>query len=165
MNGLEFRETQRFRQWWMWVAYALLSGLLLLFMYGAIQKIFLGRRFGDKPVPDIVLLLIILVVFATLLVLYAASLTTIINEKGIFYRWTPFSKSYTHISWNNVIDTEIANYSFVGYGWRLTSYGTVHNVAGNIGFKLTLKSGKKLIVGTQKPDELSLYLKKIGKKT
>lgn len=60
------------------------------------------------------------------------------------------------IEWSNIEHAEMLDYGFVGgYGVRIgTKYGTVYNVKGRMGLALVLKSGKKLLIGTQRPDEM-----------
>ena len=52
------------------------------------------------------------------------------------------------------------DYGFIGgYGIRLwTKYGTVYNTSGKIGLAITLNNGDKFLIGTQKSDELKLFL-------
>ena len=51
-----------------------------------------------------------------------------------------------------------------GWGLRLGLFGkgTAYNVSGNKGLQLEFTDKKKLLIGTNKPDELSETLNKIG---
>ena len=141
--------------------YVLLLGSFALVVYGDIRQIFLEKPFGNKPAPDIVLIIMTLAIVLVFILLYRAELETIITKDGVSYRWNPFRKKFTLISWSSVDQVEIINYGFIGYGWRLTSFGVVYNVAGKEGLHLILKSGRKITLGTQKPRELANFLKSI----
>ena len=55
------------------------------------------------------------------------------------------------------------NYGFVG-GWGIrlfTDYGTVYNTRGNKGLALKLQNGKRLVIGTQREDELKSVIQKL----
>lgn len=141
--------------------YLFLLGSIVLLIYGVMRQMIWGKPFGDKPAPDFVLIIVTSIMVLVIILLYRAELDSIITKEGIFYRWKPFRKKFTQISWGNVERREIINYGFIGYGWRLTSFGVVYNVAGKEGLHLILKSGEKITLGTQKPQELSDFLKKI----
>jgi hypothetical protein len=128
MTTINFYEQQQFRQKWTYLIYVLLIALLGLFVYADMEQIILGKSFGDKPASNFVLILLPLLMLVTLLLFYLTKLETRVDEEGIFYKWTPFNKKYKKISWSDINKIEIIKYSFVGYGWRLTQYGTVFNV-------------------------------------
>ena len=55
------------------------------------------------------------------------------------------------------------NYGFVG-GWGIrlfTKYGTIYNTSGNKGLALELHDGKKLVIGTDKEEELKNFIEKL----
>lgn len=77
----------------------------------------------------------------------------------------PFIKKQVH--WDQIKTIEVVNYGFVG-GWGIrlfTSYGTVYNIQGNMGLAIELTSGKKFLIGTQKPKELTLFIEKLNTQT
>lgn len=52
-----------------------------------------------------------------------------------------------------------------GWGYRITlKNGKAFNVTGNKGIQLVLKSGKKLLIGTQQESEASLVINRYLKK-
>ena len=83
------------------------------------------------------------------------SLHTKIDENQIHFKMFPFVNKT--ISWNSIESAEVIQYGYVGgYGIKMfTKYGTVYNVAGHSGLALKLKNGKKLMIGTQKAEELT----------
>lgn len=162
-TDIKFEENQSFRGKGAYVVYFILLALLALFIYADIQQIILQKPFGSQPAPNLVLVFITFFILALLVLFYVARLHTIITEEGVQFRWVPFQRASSHYKWENIIKVEMIKYGFVGYGLRLTSFGTVHNIAGNKGLQLTLKSGGRIVLGTQKPEELEAFLHQTDK--
>ena len=57
---IEFKEQQKFTQWWSWL---LLIGLGDIAVYCIIQQFLFGIDFGDKPMSNIGLIIFTLFVF------------------------------------------------------------------------------------------------------
>lgn len=155
-----FTEVQRFRQWW------ILAPLLFFTAwigYGLFGQLSGGEPFGNKPLSDqgAVILLAGWLIFLYFFLMYL-ELRTEIGEKGISVRFRGLSSK--RFAWEDIQQTEMVTYRFVGYGLRLlTPYGTVYNVGGNQGLVIRLKSGKRYLIGTQKPDALKASLAALGK--
>jgi len=157
---VEFKEKQKFTQWWLWL---ILIGIALFQVYGLYQQLIKGEDFGDKPMSDFGLIGFTIISFAILFLFWYMTLETEIDQKEIRIKFIPLTKkSY---KWEDVKSATILEYKFVGYGIRLfTLYGTVYNTKGNKGLAIELKNGNKLLVGTQKSDELSHIIEKISQK-
>ena len=156
---IEFFEEQRFTQWWLWI---ILSAITMIPVYGIIKQIILEEPFGSKPMSNNGLVIFAILMFGTLWFFSLIKMTTIINEQVIRMSYFPFGNKHT--KWEDIEEARVVNYGFVG-GWGLrigTKYGTVYNVKGNMGLALTLKNGKKFLIGTQRPEELEALLEKIG---
>ncbi|MDB5193466.1 MAG: hypothetical protein JWQ96_3029 [Segetibacter sp.] len=151
-----FIEKQSFRQWYLWV---LLLAPVALFTYAFIQQDILGKPFGDTPANDISLALILLFTIIVNYLFYKATLTTIVNKDGIFYKWSYLNTSFNKLYWHEIEKLEVINYSFLGYGIRLSKkYGTVYNVWGKTGLLVKKKNKAKILIGTQKPVEFQQAL-------
>jgi hypothetical protein len=150
-----FKETQKLSSW----VFVLLIPIELLFAYGIYQQIFLGEAFGTKPAPDIVLIVLFLLIFALIAFFWILNLQTEIDETGIRIRFFPLNKR--KIKWEDITKAEVLDYGFIGgWGIRFTQkYGTAYNAKGKIGLALQLKNGKKLLIGTQRGDEIEKILK------
>lgn len=145
-----FEEEQRFTHWYIWI---LLFGLLCIPIYGVLQQLVLKQPFGDKPMSDLGLVILLFGQLALCFLFWIMKLETTISKEKISIRFFPFVAKT--IQWDEVEQAEIVKYRFVGYGIRIfTSYGTVYNISGNKGMALTLTNNKKLLIGTQKPHEL-----------
>lgn len=153
-----FTEKQKFTQWWLWI---ILFAVLITPIYGMYQQFVLGQPFGDKPMSDVGLIIFALFMFLFLGFFYSISLKTEIDEHQI--RMVFFPLVHKTIQWEEVKSAEIVTYSmFIGWGIRLfTPYGTAYNIKGNKGMALELQNGTKLMIGTQKPEELERIIKQV----
>lgn len=152
--NIKFNEKQRFAQWWLWL---LLLGIASIFVCGIYTQLIMGTAFGDKPMSDSGLVVVSIAYFIFVFCFLSMSLKTTINETGIKYQYFPFVNE--QLKWNEIKKVELLTYGFVGWGIRYDSqYGTIYNVSGNKGLAIELNSGKKVLIGTKKEEELSHLL-------
>ncbi|MDX1772553.1 hypothetical protein DFR65_10185 [Oceanihabitans sediminis] len=114
--------------------------------------------------PDIGVVFFSLFIFSLIALFWFLKLKTEINQKEIKISLFPFIKQ-KQISWEKIKTAEVINYGFVG-GWGIrlgTKYGTVYNTRGNIGLKIELYNGTKLLIGTQREQELKAIIEKLRK--
>ena len=156
-----FQETQRFSQWWLWL---LLTVVFILVAYGVYQQGYFQNSLNSTPRSTFGVLFFLVVYIGVMLLFFIMQLKTEINDRGIHFCYRPFVSK--NITWDEIVSVHVINYGFVG-GWGIrlwTAYGTVYNTRGNMGMAITLKSGKKLLIGTQKPkalqDALAYYWNK-----
>jgi hypothetical protein len=142
-----FRETQQFRQVWLW-AIIILSTLPVL----VIISITLPQDKNMSPGGVIAVISLIAAISAiNIIALYIIKFETIISDEGLYYRWWPFKKKYTALNWKDVNTVTIKKYPYLKYGYHIRpNYGRVHNVDGNKGALFKLTSGKQYYIGTQK---------------
>lgn len=171
MENLKFEETQQFRSRFFWI----LLGTLLIFLmalmgFGFVKQIIIGKPFGIRPASDIQVIITTALVFLlnTLLILlfYFTKLTTLIDNDGIWIRYIPFMNKMKFVSWNQIKYVYIRKYDpimeFGGYGLRYGfKRGAAYNVSGRWGLQIILKNGKKILIGTKRPDDLKKFLMKI----
>ena len=158
---MEFKEEQRYTQWWLWF---ILIPIGVLPIIGIYKQLILGEPFGAKPISDLGLLIFSIVVFSLIGLCFMVRLKTEIDKKQIQMRFFPFVKKKT--KWSEIRNVEVVNYGFVG-GWgirRWTKYGTVYTVKGNKGLAVKLLNGEKFLIGTQKEAEMKEIIKKVIKK-
>jgi hypothetical protein len=155
-----FKEEQRFNQWYIWLLLAL---VLLIPSYGIVQQLVYKHPFGNNPMSDLGLIIFFFGMVAFCLFFWMMRLRTTITKEEIIIDFPPLAKK--RLLWSEVEQAAVIKYRFVGYGIRIwTPYGTVYNVSGNKGLSLLLKSGKKLVVGTQRSHELEDVINTIHKK-
>ncbi len=161
-----YRETQSFRQWWMWALVLIIAAMSL---YGAVQQLILGRPFGNNPAPDGWMIVIAIVVGIGLpLFMYMNKLTTEIRNDGLYIRFFPLQLSFIKITPQEIKRFEACTYSplgdYGGWGIRFGNKGKAYNVSGNRGVQLELTNGKRLLIGSQRPEELVQTLTSITRK-
>jgi hypothetical protein len=153
-----FKEEQRFRQVWLMV----LLGFSLLVPVSLI----INEYIKDNTSMTTNEFLGSLIIIASVLLIFIFKLSTRIDEKGIHYQFFPFHFSMKTLLWSEITKAEVRTYDPIGEygGWGLRysfnkKKGNAVNVSGDIGIQLTLKNGKKLLIGTQKKEAVSRVLK------
>jgi len=156
-----FEEKQWFNQWWVHAINLSLLGALFYFLY----KWYIAGEHVDKVSATDYSgqALVIALVLLSIGLLYIFKLKTTIDEKGIHYRFIPFHRKIKTISWQDLEICEVRKYNplseYGGWGYKFNFSGEgALNVRGNMGIQLKLKSGKKLLIGTQKPKDAQLVI-------
>ncbi len=150
---MEFREIQRFTQWWLW---AIILSILGFMLWGIFEENISGGSNFELSNIQTSQWIGLTVVISVLTLFFSIKQKTLVNKSGIKVTQMFFKRS---VSWDQIESCEIIKYTFVGYGYRLSfKYGTVYNIKGNIGLALQLKSGSKILIGTQKPEEFKRIL-------
>jgi hypothetical protein len=152
-----FSETQRFTQWWIW-------GLLL--GSSAIVLVTIYQQVSTDAVSSSLWLALAVTLLALGLFL-SMRLETQLHREGIRVRLFPLHLRHREIPWSAIEKAYLRTYSpireFGGWGLRFGPKGKAYNVSGNQGLQLELRNGKKLLIGTQKSEELRIILKSLGK--
>jgi hypothetical protein len=176
MSKFTFTEEQRFSRHFVipFVIFVTLFTVAPL-GWGIIQQIIFGKPYGDHSLTDVSLLisgcLSFIVVLLVDWLLIKAKLTTEINSETIRYRFYPFILRDRFIYWNEIEKSYVRKYKpileYGGWGIRygIGGNGRAFNMKGRYGLQLELKNGKKLLIGTQKPEEITELLDTLGKNT
>ena len=100
----------------------------------------------------------VIFVFIVCLFLSIIKLKVKVLEDKITYRLFPFHFSTQILSKNQIIEIENVVYNPIGewggWGIRMKGRDRAYNMYGNKGVQVTLKSGKIVLFGSQKPNEL-----------
>lgn len=166
MARITYSEKQYFRQWW--IVFIMIP-VPLIMLWAIFQQIVLDKPFGNHPAPDLALIIISIVVILPSVLFFLVRLETKIDDSGIFYRLIPFHIKLKKISWNDISEIYVRKYNPIGEygGWGLKGskkHGKAINVSGNMGLQIILKNGEKILVGTNKPDELNRILQTVKNK-
>jgi hypothetical protein len=160
-----YTESQRFKQWRLWLILLGVNGLLF---FGVFKQVIGGQQFGDKPMSNTGLLITTGLTLALIVLFINFRLETIIKKDGIYVRFFPFHLKFKHYTWESLTKSFVRQYSplteYGGWGLRLGLFGkgTAFNVSGNKGLQLEFINNKKLLIGTNKPEELNESLSKLG---
>jgi len=85
-------------------------------------------------------------------------LITEVREDGIYIRFVPFHRRSRKIPFKDLKEYQVRTYrpilDYGGWGIRCGLKGKAYTVSGNRGVQLELTSGERLLVGSQRPEEL-----------
>ena len=144
----DFKETQRFTQWWLWL---ILIGTWGLMIYSFVQ---------EPPETNVAYFVTGFIALGLPILFWQMRLTTRVSSDGIYVRFVPFHLKEKFYPWDSIESAQVRTYSplreYGGWGikYGFNGQGKVYNVSGNQGLQLIFKSGEKLLIGTQKPDEI-----------
>ena len=164
-NEILFTERQRFKQWWLWL---ILLGINGLFVFGIFKQVIGGQQFGDKPMSNLGLSITAGLTILLTILFVNFRLDTTIKKDGIYVRFFPFHLKFKHFAWEKLTKSFVRQYSpiseFGGWGLRFALFGKgrAFNVSGNKGLQLEFTDNKKLLIGTNKAEELAAILNEIG---
>jgi hypothetical protein len=164
VSPVVFREVQRFRQWFFWVPIAVVTGVVW-WLFG--EQIILGHPQGQQPIPNwtawvfAILFGLGFPVFASIV-----RLVTEVTTDVIVVRLAPFRGREIPL---RTVDTAMereysAMSEFGGWGIRTSRHGRAYNAHGNKGVQLILRDDSRILIGTQRPEELASALRQGGVK-
>lgn len=162
---IEFKEIQKFRQWWLIL---ILLTILFTFTYAVISQLIYNIPFGTNPVSNTGLIVLAIIIFMVCAFILMIKLETKINQQGIYVKFYPFHLKFKFINWNEIDRVFIREYSpiteYGGWGLRisLSGNGKAYNVSGNKGLQIVFKNGNKLLIGTNKQEELNLIVNQLN---
>ncbi|TVR38481.1 MAG: hypothetical protein EA392_09630 [Cryomorphaceae bacterium] len=162
-----YKETQRLTIWWVWLILLLINAFSA---YALVQQMAFGNPVGNNPMSNTGLI-IFAVLFLLLTVGFSQiTLRTRLNEKGVHVQLFPFHLKYRTFGWEKITSTEVRQYNpikeYGGWGLRMGPSGTAYNMKGNRGLQLVLNNGKRILIGTQKPEQINAFLQsRSGKST
>lgn len=169
MNKVLFKETQQFRQWW-WIVLILgiTIPLIVFSIYALYQQTVRGIQVGDSPVANGVLIVLPFFMGIMIWVFFSLKLEVWIDQEGIHYRFYPLISKNKLISNGEIQRFEIRKYSpLLDYGgWGIKKrfkWGRAYNVSGNIGLQLYLKTGRKVLFGTQRSQAIMYAMEELMK--
>jgi hypothetical protein len=161
-----FIETQKFRQWWLWFIFAGIKGVMGFFI---VTQVLFGKPFGNSVSENISLLIAFVVMLFISLMFFILKLETKISDSGIEVRFFPVQLKYKKYRWEELEEVYLREYSplaeYGGWGIRYSflGKGRALNVSGKTGLQLVFKDGRKLLIGTAKPEDIMQVLSVLGR--
>jgi hypothetical protein len=165
---LIFREEQRFALWLRWLM-ALSMALVMLLSILPLTKIPPEQR-PPEMLP--IILLIVAGVFAPIIIallFWLLKLETEVRPDGLYVRYFPFHIHFRKFTPDDLIEYYARQYKpireYGGWGVRCSfRKGKAYNVSGNKGVQLVFKNGKRLLIGSQRAEELEEAIRSIKRK-
>lgn len=155
---MTFHEVQNQKPWF---TYFVLGLVMIAMWYGFVQQIVLGVPFGTNPAPDSMMWVMTLI-FGAAFPIFMLSMRLIVevDTNGVWVRYTPFVNRT--IAFSDIERVEVRTYNAIaeygGWGIRM-GFGLrnkiAYNATGNQGVELTLKNGKRILLGSQQADALA----------
>ena len=164
MKAIYYNEIQKVTNKWLWLLVATVS---VVFIYGFIEQLILKHPFGENPSPDWFLILMAILPFFLILLLLTIKLSIQINEQGIYFRFYPFHNSIKEILWKDIESVYVRKFKPISEygGWGIRTISLKKNIAytisGDKGLQIELKDGKKILLGTQNPEEVEKIVSQI----
>ncbi len=147
MKNNKYVEVQSFWSRWFILLILLLLGVGI---YGAVRE----KEWGAEPIIGLSILFITIIFFIFI------RLRTTVDSTGITVDFKPFLWNKLW-SWDKIAAVQIKKYSLLdygGWGYRIGPNGTAYTVQGKYGVQIQFKNGDKILVGTQKPEEIQQFL-------
>ena len=157
-----YREEQNF-DWWV---YALVAGADAIYWGVVLLALRAGPNAAPGPGPGalgLALLVVAGVVFPALLFIGLLRMTTEVSPAGarVWFGWVPTYRR--RIPFGSIQRIEVVTYrplaEYGGWGIRIGRDGVrAFSARGNRGVRLDLADGTRLLIGSQRPEELALAL-------
>jgi hypothetical protein len=165
-----FFETQRFRKAWLF--FIVLPGSLFLigiFGYAMYRQLVSGIPFGGDPMPDALLWIIgpftICLGAGFIFIFSLFCMTTTVGNDGLLVRYAPFFNR--KFEYGNIESCEARTYrpmkEYGGWGIRGGRKNRAYTVKGNRGVQLQFNDGRRLLIGSQRADDLAAAILKMMK--
>jgi hypothetical protein len=139
-----------------------------LFGFGLFKQVVGGQQFGDNPMSNTGLVITTALTTILTLCFVIFRLETIIKKDGIYVRFFPNHLTFKRYTWDKLTKSFVRQYSpiaeYGGWGVRFGVFGKgmAYNISGDKGLQLEFTDNRKLLIGTNKPEELNEVLSKIG---
>ena len=161
---LIYREEQRFPLWFRWL-------LVLSMVFAIVLSIFsLPEILSDQSLPDIpptipIVIVGICVPIAIAVLFLLLKLETEVRSDGLYIRYFPFHINFKRFTAEDLRECYARIYrpilEYGGWGIKCGRKGKAYNVSGNKGVQLVFKSGKQLLIGSQRVKELEEAIRSI----
>ena len=165
MENIIYREEQRFNLWLRWLVYVSM-GLSVVISVFALQKDPAGADLMASWEIVLGVLAGIGVPIAITAMFLLLKLETEVRTDGLYVRYLPFHIHFKRFGREDLSEYYARRYKpimeYGGWGIRYSlRNGKAYNVSGNRGVQLVLGNGKKLLIGSQKADELAAAIRRI----
>lgn len=135
-----------------------------MFGWGFYEQLVLSQPWGDNPTSDTTLIITGITVIVGLgvmvMLLIRNSLITEVHTDGFYYRFPPFVNKMRRIPVEQIATVEVRKYGVfpgrIGAGVKRSPLRrtTAYQVGGNKVVLITLKTGRRIVFGTKKMEEM-----------
>lgn len=167
-KDLIFREVQTFSSWLRIVLVVLMAVSVVIFAI-ALWETITEPESPDILVPVLLTIVAMAIPIAVTILFFILKLETEVRSDGLYVRFYPLHIRYKKFTPQDLAEHYSRTYKpireYGGWGIRcsFTGKGKAYNVSSNKGVQLVLTNGKKLLIGSQKPDEIVAAIDKMLK--
>jgi hypothetical protein len=156
-QNIMFSEVQQFRQWWVWGVIVIAAGFC---WYTFIKQVLFGVQVSNRPAPNSVVIVLWLIIgIGVPLLFWPMKLITQVRTDGVYVRMAPIHWAFQAILFADLQDYTVHNYrplrDYSGWGIRYGRTGKAYTVSGNRGVLFTLTDGNRILIGSQRSNELA----------
>ena len=153
-NDVIFREVQKFGLWF--------SVMLVAAVAGTIAAVYLGLSQEEAVSRGMFVFIVVAGVLMPAVIsgfLLMLRLETEVRGDGLYVRFFPFHRGSKRFTRGDLQEYYACQYrpirEYGGWGIRYGAKGKAYNVSGKEGVQLVLGSGKRLLIGSQRAQELA----------
>lgn len=154
-------EEQQFRQPWLMVAITAGCIASILGFWFAIVSLSRGSSAPNLGVFILAAEALAMGLFMALLL--STKMITEVRWDGLLVRAYPLNRLRRFIPYGEIASCEARTYSpireYGGWGIKYGRGGRAYNISGDQGVQLVMKSGERLLIGSQKADELAAAIR------
>jgi len=158
-DKLFFREQQKFSPLLRWFVY-ITMGLAVLLCFFALKKEFSGQSPPDTQEIILAVLVGAGVPIGISVIFVLLKMETEVRPDGLYIRYFPFHIHFKKFPPDDILECHARQYKpireYGGWGIRcgFAGKGKAYNVSGDKGVQLVFKNGKRLLIGSQRAEEL-----------
>jgi hypothetical protein len=144
-----FDETQRPGQWWLWALVTAACGVPVVIMLWPVSR---------QPQVWPQLTFVLLPASLPLVLLALVRLRVTVTSTEVVISLVPFRRRYPIdevATWEPTDYRPIREFGGWGIRWSLRDSTTAYTMQGNRGVRIVTTKGKKLLIGSQRPEDLA----------
>ena len=167
-KDLIFREVQTFSSTFRFLLVVLMAVSFAIFAI-ALWETITNPETTNKLIPTLFSVLAMAIPISFTILFFILKLETEVRSDGLYVRFYPMHIRFRKFTGENLAEFYTRTYKPIGEygGWGIrcsfTGKGKAYNVSGNKGVQLVLTNGKKLLIGSKKPDDLAAAIDKMLK--
>ena len=160
-----FYEKQRLTQWWLWLTVILVQFVPVILIVSKPYRVEFLMSHPEYLASKAITWALALII--SLALIFSIKLETKITEQGVYVRLFPLGFSFKFYPFSNMLAYYVRKYhpvrEYGGWGYKGRHNNRSLSIHGDRGLQLEFPNGNKLLIGTQKHQELLEVLKSLQK--
>ena len=159
MSPIQFQEVQKLKSPWIWIlSFSAPVSMTCILIY----QLATGVPVGNHPLSNTALLFLILFISVPVFILLnRLKFTIIINEEKVFYGFNFPTPDLHEIVIADISECYLTKNKFNNIGYHISvKNGLMFNLNGKMNLHIIRNSGEKIMLGTNKGEELKAIFEK-----